>query len=232
MAPPLTTPGKWWVLGECGRRSKRGRVVPSGVCGEADAAELLLQRLPPGHLQQAAHVPQGHLRSTAGQCPSEGLSRASSDGRDHFWSGSWSTGLRPGQRVCLGGPRASFSPYSSPFCTFSHLLPEPTFATLPTRVALQVASSRAGKLFPMCHDNDESDTAKAVEVQNKQMIEWALGGFQPSGPKGLEPPEGKCRCTSSSAPRLGKPCLGRAVKASSIKLRSGNGRCLPLPGAR
>ncbi|KAB0400774.1 hypothetical protein E2I00_006022 [Balaenoptera physalus] len=54
---------------------------------------------------------------------------------------------------------------------------------------LQVASSRAGKLFPMCHDNDESDTAKAVEVQNKQMIEWALGGFQPSGPKGLEPPE-------------------------------------------
>ncbi|KAM8786112.1 DNA (cytosine-5)-methyltransferase 3A isoform 2-T9 [Rhynchonycteris naso] len=54
---------------------------------------------------------------------------------------------------------------------------------------LQVASSRAGKLFPTCHDSDESDTAKAVEVQNKQMIEWALGGFQPSGPKGLEPPE-------------------------------------------
>ncbi|XP_028927598.1 DNA (cytosine-5)-methyltransferase 3A isoform X3 [Ornithorhynchus anatinus] len=54
---------------------------------------------------------------------------------------------------------------------------------------LQVASSRAGKLFPTCPENDESDTAKAVEVQNKQMIEWALGGFQPSGPKGLEPPE-------------------------------------------
>ncbi|EHH21948.1 hypothetical protein EGK_05123 [Macaca mulatta] len=54
---------------------------------------------------------------------------------------------------------------------------------------LQVASSRAGKLFPVCHDSDESDTAKAVEVQNKPMIEWALGGFQPSGPKGLEPPE-------------------------------------------
>lgn len=54
-----------------------------------------------------------------------------------------------------------------------------------------MASSRAGKLFPACHDSDESDTGKAVEVQNKQMIEWALGGFQPSGPKGLEPPEGK-----------------------------------------
>lgn len=64
-----------------------------------------------------------------------------------------------------------------------------------------MASSRAGKLFPACHDNDESDTAKAVEVQNKQMIEWALGGFQPSGPKGLEPPEGKRRC-----PAFWDPC--------------------------
>lgn len=54
-----------------------------------------------------------------------------------------------------------------------------------------MASSRAGKLFPACHDSDENDSGKAVEVQNKQMIEWALGGFQPSGPKGLEPPEGK-----------------------------------------
>ncbi|XP_053106281.1 DNA (cytosine-5)-methyltransferase 3A isoform X1 [Hemicordylus capensis] len=54
---------------------------------------------------------------------------------------------------------------------------------------LQVASSRAGKIFPSCPENDESDTSKVVEIQNKQMIEWALGGFQPSGPKGLEPPE-------------------------------------------
>ncbi|NWZ99307.1 DNM3A methyltransferase, partial [Nesospiza acunhae] len=54
---------------------------------------------------------------------------------------------------------------------------------------LQVASSRAGKIFPACPENDESDTSKVVEIQNKQMIEWALGGFQPSGPKGLEPPE-------------------------------------------
>uniref|UniRef100_A0A803V9A8 DNA (cytosine-5-)-methyltransferase n=1 Tax=Ficedula albicollis TaxID=59894 RepID=A0A803V9A8_FICAL len=54
---------------------------------------------------------------------------------------------------------------------------------------LQVASSRAGKIFPACPENDETDTSKVVEIQNKQMIEWALGGFQPSGPKGLEPPE-------------------------------------------
>uniref|UniRef100_A0A8C8AE74 DNA (cytosine-5-)-methyltransferase n=1 Tax=Otus sunia TaxID=257818 RepID=A0A8C8AE74_9STRI len=49
--------------------------------------------------------------------------------------------------------------------------------------------SRAGKIFPACPENDETDTSKVVEIQNKQMIEWALGGFQPSGPKGLEPPE-------------------------------------------
>uniref|UniRef100_A0A670Z3Q6 DNA (cytosine-5-)-methyltransferase n=1 Tax=Pseudonaja textilis TaxID=8673 RepID=A0A670Z3Q6_PSETE len=55
---------------------------------------------------------------------------------------------------------------------------------------LQVASSRSGKIFPSCPENDETDTSKVVEIQNKQMIEWALGGFQPSGPKGLEPPEG------------------------------------------
>lgn len=55
----------------------------------------------------------------------------------------------------------------------------------------QVASSRSGKIFPSCPENDETDTSKVVEIQNKQMIEWAVGGFQPSGPKGLEPPEGK-----------------------------------------
>ena len=75
----------------------------------------------------------------------------------------------------------------------------------------------------MCHDSDESDTAKAVEVQNKQMIEWALGGFQPSGPKGLEPPEGTCRCTSNSVPGLGEPCLrGGLHGLSPITVACGN----------
>lgn len=75
----------------------------------------------------------------------------------------------------------------------------------------------------MCHDSDESDTAKAVEVQNKQMIEWALGGFQPSGPKGLEPPEGTCRCTSNSMPGLGEPCLRGGLQGlSPITVALGN----------
>lgn len=38
----------------------------AGLRGEADASELVLVRLPPAHLQQAVHVPQGHLRSSAG----------------------------------------------------------------------------------------------------------------------------------------------------------------------
>ena len=40
--------------------------VLDGVCWEVDAAELLLQCFPPGHIQQAAHVPQSHLWSPAG----------------------------------------------------------------------------------------------------------------------------------------------------------------------
>lgn len=86
----------------------------------------------------------------------------------------------------------------------------------------------------MCHDSDESDTAKAVEVQNKQMIEWALGGFQPSGPKGLEPPEGTCRCTSNSAPGLGEPCLEGGGPTRSLSHHSGSWECYRprLPGVR
>uniref|UniRef100_A0A663FBS0 DNA (cytosine-5-)-methyltransferase n=1 Tax=Aquila chrysaetos chrysaetos TaxID=223781 RepID=A0A663FBS0_AQUCH len=71
---------------------------------------------------------------------------------------------------------------------------------------LQVASSRAGKIFPACPENDETDTSKVVEIQNKQMIEWALGGFQPSGPKGLEPPEARRGLGSGCS-----PCAGLAL---------------------
>lgn len=54
-----------------------------------------------------------------------------------------------------------------------------------------MASSRAGKAFMACPDSDETETSKSVEMLNKQMIEWAMTGFQPTGPKGLDPPEGK-----------------------------------------
>ena len=42
-----------------------------------------------------------------------------------------------------------------------------------------------------CPDSDETETSRSVEMLNKQMIEWAKSGFLPTGPKGLEPPEGK-----------------------------------------
>lgn len=58
-------------------------------------------------------------------------------------------------------------------------------------MSLQAASVRAGKVFVGCPASNDTDTSKSVELQNKQMIEWATTGFQPSGPKGLEPPEGK-----------------------------------------
>ncbi|XP_078506163.1 DNA (cytosine-5)-methyltransferase 3A isoform X2 [Lissotriton helveticus] len=81
-----------------------------------------------------------------------------------------------------------------PLSSFANAFHQATYSKQPMyRKAiyevLQVASSRAGKIFPACPENDESDTSKAVEIQNKHMIEWALGGFQPSGPSGLEPPE-------------------------------------------
>uniref|UniRef100_A0A673KR84 DNA (cytosine-5-)-methyltransferase n=1 Tax=Sinocyclocheilus rhinocerous TaxID=307959 RepID=A0A673KR84_9TELE len=57
---------------------------------------------------------------------------------------------------------------------------------------LQVASTRAGKTFLTCPESDDTDTSKSVDMQNKQMIEWAMTGFQPTGPKGLEPPEDIC----------------------------------------
>ncbi|XP_028581153.2 DNA (cytosine-5)-methyltransferase 3A isoform X2 [Podarcis muralis] len=81
-----------------------------------------------------------------------------------------------------------------PLSSFSNAFHQATYSKQPMyRKAiyevLQVASSRSGKIFPSCPENDETDTSKVVEIQNKQMIEWAVGGFQPSGPKGLEPPE-------------------------------------------
>ncbi|TNN43623.1 DNA (cytosine-5)-methyltransferase 3A [Liparis tanakae] len=52
--------------------------------------------------------------------------------------------------------------------------------------ALQVASERAGRPVPSC---DASDDADGVEIQTRQMIEWAMTAFPPKGPLSLEPPE-------------------------------------------
>lgn len=58
-------------------------------------------------------------------------------------------------------------------------------------ICSQEASSRAGKVYMACPSSDETETSKSVEMLNKQMIDWAMTGFLPTGPKALEPPEGK-----------------------------------------
>uniref|UniRef100_A0AAQ4RZW6 DNA (cytosine-5-)-methyltransferase n=1 Tax=Gasterosteus aculeatus aculeatus TaxID=481459 RepID=A0AAQ4RZW6_GASAC len=82
-----------------------------------------------------------------------------------------------------------------PLSSFSNAFHQPTYNKQPMYKkaiyeVLQAASSRAGKSFTACPDSDETDTSKSVEMLNKQMIDWAMTGFQPTGPKGLEPPEG------------------------------------------
>ncbi|XP_041828369.1 DNA (cytosine-5)-methyltransferase 3A isoform X4 [Melanotaenia boesemani] len=81
-----------------------------------------------------------------------------------------------------------------PLSSFNNAFHQPTYNKQPMYKkaiyeVLQVASSRAGKAFIACPDSDETETSKSVEMLNKQMIEWAMTGFQPTGPKGLEPPE-------------------------------------------
>ncbi|XP_012727020.2 DNA (cytosine-5)-methyltransferase 3A isoform X3 [Fundulus heteroclitus] len=81
-----------------------------------------------------------------------------------------------------------------PLSSFNNAFHQPTYNKQPMYKkaiyeVLQVASSRAGKAFIACPDSDESETSKSVDQLNKQMIEWAMAGFQPTGPKGLEPAE-------------------------------------------
>uniref|UniRef100_A0A3P9PKL4 DNA (cytosine-5-)-methyltransferase n=1 Tax=Poecilia reticulata TaxID=8081 RepID=A0A3P9PKL4_POERE len=81
-----------------------------------------------------------------------------------------------------------------PLSSFNNAFHQPTYNKQPMYKkaiyeVLQVASSRTGKAFIACPDSDESETSKSVDMLNKEMIEWAMTGFQPTGPKGLEPPE-------------------------------------------
>uniref|UniRef100_A0AAQ4QHM1 DNA (cytosine-5-)-methyltransferase n=1 Tax=Gasterosteus aculeatus aculeatus TaxID=481459 RepID=A0AAQ4QHM1_GASAC len=75
--------------------------------------------------------------------------------------------------------------------SFSPAFHQPTYNKQPMYrkaifEALQVASVRAGRPIPSC---DASDDADGVEIQTRQIIEWAMNGFPPKGPQSLEPPE-------------------------------------------
>ncbi|XP_044021725.1 DNA (cytosine-5)-methyltransferase 3A-like isoform X3 [Siniperca chuatsi] len=81
-----------------------------------------------------------------------------------------------------------------PLSSFNNAFHQPTYNKQPMYKkaiyeVLQAASTRAGKAFMACPDSDETETSKTVEMLNKQMIDWAMTGFQPTGPKALEPPE-------------------------------------------
>uniref|UniRef100_A0A672PUC3 DNA (cytosine-5-)-methyltransferase n=1 Tax=Sinocyclocheilus grahami TaxID=75366 RepID=A0A672PUC3_SINGR len=81
-----------------------------------------------------------------------------------------------------------------PLSSFHKAFHQPTYNKQPMYKkaifeVLQVASTRAGKTILICPESDDTDTSKSVDMQNKQMIKWAMTGFQPTGPKGLEPPE-------------------------------------------
>ncbi|XP_049917314.1 DNA (cytosine-5)-methyltransferase 3A isoform X4 [Epinephelus moara] len=81
-----------------------------------------------------------------------------------------------------------------PLSSFNNAFHQPTYNKQPMYKkaiyeVLQVAGSRAGKAFMACPDSDETETSKSVEMLNKQMIDWAMTGFLPTGPKALEPPE-------------------------------------------
>uniref|UniRef100_A0A673B2C8 DNA (cytosine-5-)-methyltransferase n=1 Tax=Sphaeramia orbicularis TaxID=375764 RepID=A0A673B2C8_9TELE len=76
-----------------------------------------------------------------------------------------------------------------PLC-FSHSLTHVLMNVYPLcSCRVQVASVRAGRPVPSC---DASDDADGVELQTREMIEWAMTGFLPSGPQALDPPEDIC----------------------------------------
>ncbi|XP_016148329.1 DNA (cytosine-5)-methyltransferase 3A-like isoform X2 [Sinocyclocheilus grahami] len=81
-----------------------------------------------------------------------------------------------------------------PLSSFHKAFHQPTYNKQPMYKkaifeVLQVAGTRSGKNFLVCTVSDDTDTSKLVDTQIKKMIEWAMKGFQPIGPKGLEPPE-------------------------------------------
>uniref|UniRef100_A0A669BF56 DNA (cytosine-5-)-methyltransferase n=1 Tax=Oreochromis niloticus TaxID=8128 RepID=A0A669BF56_ORENI len=63
--------------------------------------------------------------------------------------------------------------------------------------ALRVASVRAGRPVPSC---DGSDDAEGVDLQTREMIEWAMTGFLPAGPQSLDPPEGMSSSLTQTPP--------------------------------
>ncbi|KAI2654512.1 DNA (cytosine-5)-methyltransferase 3A [Labeo rohita] len=111
-----------------------------------------------------------------------------------WWPGRIVSWLETGRSRAAEGTRWVCVEKLLPLSSFHNAFHQPTYNKQPMYKkaifeVLQVASTRAGKNFLTCLESDDTDTSKSVDMQNKQMIEWAMTGFQPTGPKGLEPPE-------------------------------------------
>uniref|UniRef100_A0A087XZA5 DNA (cytosine-5-)-methyltransferase n=1 Tax=Poecilia formosa TaxID=48698 RepID=A0A087XZA5_POEFO len=92
-----------------------------------------------------------------------------------------------GQRMCSQVSLQSLKP----FAAFSQYFCANSFATLVTYreavlLSLQEAAMRCGKKFsPLLQDSEEV---------LKQVLDWAFGGFQPTGPDGLKPKQDYSVC--------------------------------------
>ncbi|XP_038165283.1 DNA (cytosine-5)-methyltransferase 3B-like [Cyprinodon tularosa] len=111
-----------------------------------------------------------------------------------------------GQRMCSLVTVASLKPFAG----FSQYFCAHSFATLVTYreailSSLQEAAQRCGKQFSALLDDSEELL--------KQMLDWAFGGFQPSGPAGLKPRIGFVKtCTK---PKVKKKLFGKSNQALS-----------------
>ncbi|MEQ2298178.1 hypothetical protein AMECASPLE_002504 [Ameca splendens] len=111
-----------------------------------------------------------------------------------------------GQRMCSQASVASLKP----FAAFSQYFCANSFATLVTYrdailSSLQEAALRCEKQFsPLLQDGEEL---------LKQMLDWAFGGFQPSGPDGLKPKKGVIK--TPTRPKVKKKLFAKTNQTST-----------------
>ncbi|XP_014907164.1 uncharacterized protein LOC106959240 [Poecilia latipinna] len=118
-----------------------------------------------------------------------------------------------GQRMCSQVSLQSLKP----FAAFSQYFCANSFATLVTYreavlLSLQEAAMRCGKKFsPLLQDSEEV---------LKQVLDWAFGGFQPTGPDGLRPKQGVVK--TYTRPKVKKKLFEKSNPAPASSTPSEN----------
>ncbi|XP_053360127.1 DNA (cytosine-5-)-methyltransferase 3 beta, duplicate a isoform X2 [Clarias gariepinus] len=119
-----------------------------------------------------------------------------------WWPGivvAWKTKTSPQLIRCVewfgdGMYSEIYTKWLLPFAAFAKCFCKKSFASLPTYKdaiyqVLEFAGERCSKTFASSGNKQE---------ETKAMIDWALGGFQPTGPGGFAPPN---NCASSVNPK-------------------------------